>query len=40
MRDLVDRLLAEGGYAFDDYSDDPLVSTDPAWPTKGETFRA
>jgi hypothetical protein len=23
MTDLVERLLAEGGYAFDDYSDDP-----------------
>ncbi|MEQ4209774.1 hypothetical protein [Actinopolymorpha sp. B9G3] len=41
MRDLVERLLAEGGYAFDDYSDDAwsLEQIRHGRPT-GQTFRA
>jgi hypothetical protein len=41
MRDLVGRLLAEGGYAFDDYSDDPwsLEQIRHGGP-EGQTFRA
>jgi hypothetical protein len=41
MYDLVERLLADGGYAFDDYSDGPwsLEQIRHGRP-KGQTFRA
>lgn len=41
MRDLVERLLTEGGYAFDDYSDDAwsLGQIQHGLPN-GQTFRA